>query len=244
LRREEKTTRVVVTRPKKDAERTAITLRHRGRDVLVAPLMGLEPVMADLTGQWSAVAITSANAPGTIADNPMRMALLKLPLFAVGDRSAEAAKEAGFANVYSAAGDVHDLIRILAEHLAAAADPLLYLAGEARAANLVGELSARGIAAEMRVVYRAVTTPFPPELARALVAGEIDNVLHFSKRSAENYLIGATAAGIVAQALAVRHVCLSEQTAKPLAAAGATRIAIAARPEETALIELLSILSD
>ena len=36
------------------------------------------------------------------------------------------------------------------------------------AADLIGELSVHGIAAEMRIVYRAVTTPFPPELIAAL----------------------------------------------------------------------------
>ena len=232
--------RVVVTRPREDAERTASVLRNRGHEVLVAPLMRVEPVIADLSGQWSAVVITSANVLGAISDNPMRLALLKLPLFAVGDRSAEAAEEAGFADVRSAGGNVHDLVRLLAERQAGAPPPLLYLAGEDRAADFVGELSACGIRAEMRVVYRAITVPFPPELVEALAAGEVDEMLHFSKRSAENYLAGAAAAGIVAQALAVRHVCLSEQIAKPLAAAGAASIAIAAKAAEAALIELIA----
>ena len=73
----------------------------------------------------------------------------------------------------------------------------------------------------MRVVYRAVTAPFPPALIAALKAGEIDAVLHFSKRSADNYLTGARAAGLLAQALAPRHLCLSAQIAEPLAHAGA-----------------------
>jgi hypothetical protein len=37
----------------------------------------------------------------------------------------------------------------------------------------------------------------------------------------------------------VRHYCLSAQVAAPLNAAGAKRVAIAPRPEEAALIELL-----
>lgn len=232
--------RVVVTRPREDAERTASALRNRGHEVLVAPLMRVEPVMADLSGRWSGIVITSANAVSAVAHNPMRSALLELPLYAVGDRSAEAAKKADFAGVHSAGGDVRDLVRLLAEGHAAAASPLLYLAGEDRAADLVAELSACGVKAEMRIVYRAVSAPFPLELAEALAAGEVDDVLHFSKRSAENYLAGATAAGVVAQALAVRHVCLSEQIARPLAAAGATSIAIAGEPDETALLALLS----
>ncbi len=235
--------RVVVTRPQGDADRIASLLRHRGHEVLIAPLMRAEPIAADLcgtSGTWSAVIITSARAPGAISGNRARKALLDLPLFAVGRRSAQAATEAGFRNVHSAGGEVHDLVRLIAERHAGVIAPVLYLAGQERAADLIGELSKRGIQAQMRVVYRMVNVPFPSELVEALTAGEVDEVLHFSKRSAENYLAGATAVGIAAQALAVRHVCLSDQVARPLAAAGASSLAIAARPEEAALIELLA----
>jgi hypothetical protein len=62
-------------------------------------------------------------------------------------------------------------------------------------------------------------------------------VLHFSRRSAENYVAGAKSAAVVGPALAVRHLCLSAQVAEPLA--GASHILIAARPDEATLIELL-----
>jgi uroporphyrinogen-III synthase len=229
--------RVVVTRPQADGERTAAALRARGHEVLVAPLMKVEAMAADLSGNWHAAIITSANAVGAIAENPAGKALLALPLFAVGQRSAESARRAGFAEVTSAGGDVGDLVRMLAARRTEAMAPMLYLAGEDRAGDLVGELSARGIAAEMRIVYRAVTAPFPSALIEALKRGEVDAVLHFSRRSADNYLGRARQAGIAGPALAVRHFCISAQAAEPLA--GAARITVAARPDETALIELL-----
>ena len=158
--------RVALTRPQADSERTAATLCARGHRVLIAPLMRVEPEAADCSGGWGAVVITSANAPAAIADTPAREALLKLPLFAVGRRSADAARHAGFSNVTSAGGDVRDLVRLIVARRADASAPLLYLAGEDRASDLIGELSARGIAVEMRIVYRAVTAPFPPALDR------------------------------------------------------------------------------
>ena len=147
--------------------------------------------------------------------------------------------QAGFADVTSAGGDVRDLVQLLAERRADAGAPLLYLAGEDRAADLTAELTMHGIAAEMRIVYRAVTAPFPPALIAALKAGEVDAVLHFSKRSAENYLAGAKAAGLLAEALRLRHFCLSAQIAAPLSAAGAANVRIAPQPNEAALIDLI-----
>ena len=229
--------RVVVTRPEPDGKRTASALRALGHEVLVAPLMTVQSVAADLSGHWGAVVITSANAPGAIAGNTAKAILVTLPLFAVGQRSAEAAEEAGFTNVSSAGGDVRDLVRTLSSARTDAKTPLLYLAGEDRAVDLIGELSARGIAAEMRVVYRAATAPFPSALIEALKAGEVDAVLHFSGRSAENYTAGAKRAGIAGPALAVRHFCLSAQAAEPLSGGG--QVTIAARPDEATLIALL-----
>jgi uroporphyrinogen-III synthase len=232
---------VLVTRPEPAAERTASALVARGHDVWKLPLMQVEPIAADLTGGWGGVIITSANAPAAIAKNSACDALLKLSLFAVGERSADAARAAGFAIVTSAGGSVRDLVRMLRQRKADASAPLLYLAGEDRAADLVGELAANGIAAEMRVVYRAVAAPFPDELVAALESGDVQAVLHFSKRSADNYLAGAREAGVSEQAVAVRHYCLSAQVAEPLEAAGAKRVTVAPRPEEAALIELLPL---
>ncbi len=135
---------------------------------------------------------------------------------------------------------MRDLVTLVAERHADAKAPLLYLAGEDRAADLIGELARHGIAAEMRVVYRALTAPYPPALAAALDQGTVDGVLHFSRRSAENYVAGARAAGLGARALAVRHYCLSAQVAAPLIEAGAALISIAPHPSEAGLIELLT----
>ncbi|HEY5306820.1 MAG TPA: uroporphyrinogen-III synthase [Pseudolabrys sp.] len=231
--------RIVVTRPQADSERTATTLRARGHDVLIAPLLQVELVGTDFSGGWGGIIVTSANAPGAIAGHPAREKLTKLPLYAVGQRSADAARAAGFSNVTSAGGDVSDLVRVITTRRADAAAPLLYLAGEDRAADLVAELVANGIAAEMAVVYRAVSAPFPPALTAALKAGEVDAVLHFSRRSADSYLTGAAKTGVAEQALAVRHLCLSAHIAEPFVKAGAGNVAIAKRPDEATLLALL-----
>jgi uroporphyrinogen-III synthase len=231
--------RLVLTRPQDDSERSALPLRARGHDVLVAPLMCIESVAADLRPRWGAIIITSANAAAAIANHPQRAQLTGLPVYAVGTRSADAARAAGFTDVTSAGGDLRDLILMIAEHRPDRTAPLLYLAGEDRAGDLIGDLAVHGIAAELAVVYRAVTAPYPPELVAALQAGQVDGVLHFSKRSADNYIDGAKKAGIDAQALIVRHFCLSPQIGEPLVAAGAAQVIVAKRPDEAALLALV-----
>ena len=225
--------RIVVTRPQADGARTATALKALGHEVLVAPLIRIEPVPAALVGTWSAIVITSANALQAAATPELK----GLPVFSVGSRTAEAARQAGFATVSAANGDTKDLVRLIAASHAVAKGPLLYLAGEDRAGDLVAELAMRDIRVEMKIVYRAVAETFPPVLAAALEAGDVDAVLHFSRRSAELFIQGASASGVAGAAEDVRHICLSVQVAEPLA--GASRVAIASRPEEAALISLL-----
>ncbi len=233
--------RLLVTRPEADGERTAAVLGRLGHAVIVAPLLRIETLTdADIgAGPFAGLAITSRNAIAAL-DAARRRDLAALPVFAVGDRSAESARAFGFADVVSAGRDVAALARVIAARLPASRSPLLYLAGEDRAGDLADALAAHRIRVHTVVAYRAVMADALPEAAaRALAAGEIDGVLHFSRRSAEAWLACCRQAGLAEAALAPVHYCLSAQVAEPLAAAGAARIRTAERPEEPALLELL-----
>ena len=229
--------RLAVTRPRPDGERTAAALRARGHDVLLAPLLQLEPVAADLSGDWAGVVVTSANA--LRATDGKLGALLSLPLYAVGAHSAEAGRDTGFATVHTAEGDARALTRLVASEAGKLRGPLVHLAAEQRAADLGAELRSHGVTVTTRVVYRMLALPLPLELSDALRAGGLDAVLHYSKRSAETFLAGASMTGLNAQALGIRHLCLSEQVAAPLAAAGAENVAVAGMPDESAMISLI-----
>jgi uroporphyrinogen-III synthase len=233
--------RLLITRPEPDNERTAALLRQRGHEVVLAPLLHMEAIHTHLgDGPWVALVITSINAARAIAAHPQFARLKKLPVFAVGGRSAEAARVAGFSNVVAAEGDARDLVRLISEGLPHTDLPLLYLAGEDRAADITGALAPEGLVVHTVAIYRAAkATSFSPDVHAALAAGTIDGVLHFSRRSVETYLDCAAAGDLLAEALAPSHYCLSQQVAEPLAAAGAKKIRIAARPNEAALLDLV-----
>jgi uroporphyrinogen-III synthase len=232
--------RLLVTRPEPDAARTATALRGRGHSVVIAPLLRIEPLAGAAigAGPWAAMLVTSANIAHAIAGHAERGALLSLPVFAVGERSADAMRALGCAHVISAGGNAGDLARIVAAHLNPPAR-LLYLAGERRSGDLGGELRTKGFAVETAAIYRAVTAgTLPPEAAAAL-AGGVDGVLHFSRRSAEVYVGVARAAGLLESALRPAHFCLSAQVAAPLQSAGCRLVRIARQPAEAALLDLI-----
>jgi len=233
--------RLLLTRPEPDAQRTATVLRAQGHDVIIAPLLRIAPV-ADAqigAGPWAAILITSANAVSAVVAHARAAQLRALPVFAVGRRSADAMAAAGFADVTAADGNASDLARLVAARMRPTA-PLLYLAGEDRAGDLAGDLRAHGFAVETAAIYRAVAaSSLPPEAADAL-AGGIDGVLHFSRRSAEVFVEAARAAGVLEGALQAVQFCLSAPIAEPLARAGAADIRVAERPNEALLLALIA----
>jgi uroporphyrinogen-III synthase len=232
--------RLLVTRPEPDGTRTAAALRGRGHGVELAPLLRVEtdPAAELGPGPWRAVLITSPNAARAVAAHRRKAELVALPLFAVGRRSAQAAEAAGFSAVVSADGDAQDLARLVAAR--AAPGPLLYLAGQDRAADLAGALAARGFATHTAIVYRAIAlSEFPPAIRAALAARQIDGVLHYSQRSAEAFVAAARAAQIEINALSTKHYCVSAQVAAALRRAGIADPVVAPHPDEPALFGLL-----
>src|SRR5260221_8316026 len=141
---------VLVTRPQPDNEATAAGLRARGFEVLQAPMLRFAavPFQDDADARYDAVIVTSANALRAIEPQLKGSRLLELPLFAVGEHTASAARVAGFGQVIAAKGDAAALRGLV---LAGAkskqfkrGSTLLYFAGADLARGLAGEMGGKG----------------------------------------------------------------------------------------------------
>jgi uroporphyrinogen-III synthase len=231
--------RLLVTRPEPDATRSADALRLLGHEAVVAPLTRMETIAAEFGGPFSAVLMTSANAARAVAQHARLGEITTLPLFTVGARSADAAREAGFVRVMSADGAQRDLVRLAAMRLPRGTR-LLYLAGEDRAGDLPGDLAQHGILVETAVIYRAAARDALPREALSVISA-LDGALHYSPRSVETLLRLAERAGALGAVLSLAHYCLSAVVARPLRAAGAARVSVSAHPDETALFGLIQI---
>ncbi len=238
---------ILVTRPLPDGETTASALRAKGFAVLLAPMLRFEPVafQDDDEASYGAVIVTSANALRAVAARLQNSPLLELPLFAVGEHTAAAARAAGFSNVISAGSDAEGLReRILAAVKAKElkkTSRLLYLAGADLARDLAGELGTRGFAVVTRTTYRMVAVAhLPEETRKAFATDAVEAVLHYSRRSARAFIEAIRAAGVEVSALALPQYCLSAGVATVLRDAGAVRVVVAASPDEGALLAALA----
>jgi uroporphyrinogen-III synthase len=237
---------VLVTRPHPDGETTAAGLRARGFDVLLAPMLRFEPAAfhEEADAHYGALIITSANALRGIEPQLKGSSLLKLPLFAVGEHSATAARDIGFERVVTAPGDAAGLReRILAAVKAKTlkkTSRLLYLAGADLSNDLAGELGERGFTVVTRTTYRMIAlSGLPDQVCDAFTANRIEAVLHYSGRSAHAFVQSVRTAGVEISALSVPQCCISAGVAAVVREAGASRVLVAASPDENALFAVL-----
>lgn len=238
---------VLVTRPAPGNETTAEALRAGGFAPLLAPLLRFETVsLPDTIGDGAgAVIATSAAAFRAIELHPSHAALSVLPLFAVGEATADAARAAGFTSVTAAGGDAVSLRELILGEVRARrlkkSTPFLYLAGADLSVDLEAELGARGLRVQTLTVYRMALLPtLTDEAHNAFAGGEIEAVLHYSRRSAAAFIEAVRAAGVEISALALPHCCLSDNIATVMREAGAHHVVVAPTPDEPALLQVLA----
>ncbi|MGD9478839.1 uroporphyrinogen-III synthase [Shinella sp. G-2] len=241
--------RVLVLRPEPAASRTAATLAARGHETVLLPLSkaehALDAVKTALAEPHAALAITSAEAArllGRLGDGLTPH--LATTVFAVGEASATAARTIGFANVLSANGDGEALAGLIAAHAARrdkSAQPILYLAGNPRAAGFETRLAATGIALHIVEAYRMVPlAPSRTETETALLQPVPDAVLLYSRQSAHAFFaLPPLMEAAPGRFDAMRLLCMSANVAAAVPARFTGRIAVAATPDENGLLALL-----
>jgi uroporphyrinogen-III synthase len=225
---------VLVTRPAEDAERTAEALRAAGHEPLMAPLFSLRRLSAVIEGAADAVFATSANAL-RFADRVILSGLRGKPLFAVGDATADAARQAGFVDVRPAGGDGESLAGLIRQHMPAGS-ALLQLAGRPRRDEALLLLRDSYKLTTLETYETIAAQHLSDPVITAFGTGTLDAALHFSPRATAVFLDLAAEAGLAEQAADLMHVCISQAAADSRLKAPR----IAAAPSLDAMLEALS----
>ena len=177
--------------------------------------------------------------PGPHAGMPAA-ARASIRVVAVGEATAAAAREAGFARVEWAGGDAVSLAAHCRARLRPADGPLLLATGRGYSLELAAELRAAGFAVVRRVVYAAAEAgSLPAEAAAALGAGVVTHALFFSPRSARCSLALMQAAGLDHAARGIVAIAISPRVAAALSPLSWREVLVAPRPHQDPMLELL-----
>ena len=209
--------RILVLRPQPGADETAARARALGLDPVVAPLFAVRPL--DWTppdpADFDAVMLTSASAARQAATG--LIPFLTFPCYAVGEATAAAAEEAGFADVRVGPDDGKALLLMMAEDGVQSA---FHACGQDHL-----EIGHPDVAITRVPVYDAEA------LDRLPVAAEDGLALLHSPRAA------ALFASLAGDKSRIRIAAISMKTARA-AGDGWQSVAVAPRPRDQALLEL------
>lgn len=211
-----------------------------GHHPLILPLSEIRALEAvpPNAGEVDAVAITSANALRFLPDG-LPPDILSKPCFAVGARSAEAARQAGFARVLAGDGDGAVLAAMIARELPAGAG-ILYPCGRPRRPEFERALAASGYLCVAVETYETVfPAPDAGTLARGLGGEPADFALLYSPETAARMAELATGAATARFFEKTCFVCLSRAVAARLEGIDPGRVRRSAEPNEDALLSLL-----
>ncbi|MCT7377250.1 uroporphyrinogen-III synthase [Chelativorans salis] len=234
--------RVLVTRPEPGASRTAARLKARGFVPVVLPLTKIEPLRPGAwpaAAQSSAVAISSANAVRHAPADLVRD-IAHLPAYAVGERTAGAAREAGLTVADAGAGDAERLVERIAGGVAPGGR-VLVLAGLVRRETLEWGLSGAGFAVDVVETYETLPlSPSPGEIDAAFGAAPIDAALFYSAFAVEAFgrLHERASAGLFEGTV---FIAISARVAERLPHVPRARVRVAAEPTEEAMFSLLEV---
>ncbi len=231
--------RVLVTRPGTDGEALMARLTELGYDGLHEPLLVVnlrEGPDIDTSGVQAYLA-TSSNGVRALFNRKPNMSI---PLYAVGDATANTARDLGFAQVHSAEGDVGALAAMATEMLDPKNGALYHAAGSVRAGLLKETLETAGFECRLHVLYKSEPTKsLSPETIAGIKSGKIKTVLLYSPRTAETFVKLLRKSRLVRVAKHLTLICLSPAVAEKASDLSWRECLVAKAPTQDALLQAL-----
>jgi uroporphyrinogen-III synthase len=216
--------KLLIVRPQPGADATAVRVKAAGHEPLMMPLFVVEPVnwAAHPSGSYDKLLLTSANSVRHAGPN---LELYRdLPVLAVGQNTADAARGAGLSIEYIGNSGVDDLLVKLDDCR------LLWLAGEDRAEPQYDP----SIRIDTQIVYRSAALPAPDAFDD--LTQSADHVLLHSPRGARHFafLLGerTIAKGTISIAALSPNIACA-------AGDGWKSVIVAAEPSDRALLSCL-----
>lgn len=229
---------ILITRPKREAHITASLLADRGLKSIIDPLLEIHAKdQKNSIKSPQLVIFTSING---VTFCPQEIVIAQPDVYAVGDSTAQAAKEKGFKSVVSAKGDVEDLYQLILEKRHPHEGSIVHLSGEITIGNLVNRLKQQGYQAEQVKIYASrEASSLSQQTIHALEQEIITSALFFSPRTASIFKGIITTNQMTHFLKNLSAFCISSSTADALKDHSWKSIKIAAHPHQNALLKLL-----
>ena len=228
--------KLLLTRPREQAEELANKLRAQDIDVWVEPMLRIVRYMSVKLNlkNCQAVLVTSANGADSLAGATIRR---DVKVYAVGDATAAKLSHYGFLDVRSADGSADDLATLVENDVDPSGGALLHVGAINSIGGLMSRLRLSGYDAHRVALYDIVgASSFSPELQSAMAGGEINGVLFFSPETARIFVSLALGALCEKPLVDMTAFCLSAAVAEAANRVSWGGLVVSDRPNAASLL--------
>ncbi len=233
---------ILVTRAEPAASRTGLALSKHGYTAVKCPIFEVhdtgEPVPER---NYEGLIFTSRNAVDTLHERGWDTTNLGLPVFCVGENTANAAASLGYQDIRTGSGNAKGLAKLIGSSALPPSSRLLYPAARDRKFDFELALKPYDLSVETVEIYVVLRlSPSKKELEQAFEHTTGGVVLVYSARSGEYLSHLIEEYGLSALVSSLTCVTLSKEAAAPINAHHWREIFIAPTPDEPAMIQLLA----
>ncbi|MDC0074317.1 uroporphyrinogen-III synthase [Alphaproteobacteria bacterium] len=231
--------KILINRPIFDSINLKKILEKKGYEVIVLPIIKIIPIKFDIK-KFSNISIyifTSRNAIRSIDDTIFNK---DLPVYVVGEGTAEEAKLKNFKKIIIGKGDVFSLCKQICNDLNPKLENILYLSGKKISFDLLNFLEKYDYNIRRQICYETRELGvFSEKTKNIFIDKEIDAIAFYSKNTAKIFNKLIINSQISDKLYDVKAFCLSKDIASELNHFNRLKIYVSENPNQKSFISLL-----
>lgn len=232
---------VLLTRPVYSSESLAIRLQKIGVQTNIEPMFTIKYLTSEYIdfNAFQAIVFTSHNAVLAFKES---YTAPDIPVFTVGDKTAEIAHDIGFKEVYSADGNLKKLAGTIKNTLKPIHKPLLYLCGKHLSGNLPADMNKMGFKVKKHEIYDAIASKNISIKTKTLLKDKKINYIPFySSRSALIFIKLIKKENLESELSTVCALCLSPAIKDIIGSLPWKEVMTAQNPTQYDLFKLIDV---
>lgn len=222
----------LITRPQKQAEKTAQMLSKQNIDSIIEPLITIEHLDVKLP-KADIVIITSSNAINSLEKLPKSTQII-----AVGRNTAQQLSAVGFTDIHACDGNLESIVEHIKNNYQPRRDKIIYPCADIVYGEIEKELSEYNF--KKVVVYKSLAKQrFSKSFINAMQERMPDIALFYSARTAKVLIELAKMANVETFLQKIEIFCISENVAEIFRNAKYSKIHVSKTSNSESLLELI-----
>lgn len=230
-------------RPAIDSRRDAVTLSRRGVASACLPVMEIVTLVPQLPNarEIAGVVFTSRHAVSAFVDAMDTADWWRIPVFAVGQATSAAAREAGFVSIFNGLGGGAGLVPAILQHVPVRQERILWPAAVDKSFDMASALTLHGYDVQTLDIYVAQPrVNFTTNEMRPLREGAVSGVIAMSSRSVQLFCKLLKEQGLDSRRTQITLI-VGSQSIADAAGPGWRQIHVARKPRRSRLLAIATL---